>query len=222
MSLSAVIDTLPQLISQAVETNPLLGYLVIGMVMLLENVIPPIPSEVVMPLAGFLVQQGKLELIPAVVAGLLGTVLGAWFWYGIGRMVNEEQLEHWLGRHGRWLGLTPADLARSRRWFNRHGAALVFWGRVVPGVRTLISVPAGIEMMPQRSFLIWTTAGSMLWVLILTLTGSILGEGYKRVASWIEPFADLIKVLLALAVVAALAWVTVKALRQWQRDRRSS
>ena len=217
MSLSAAIDALPQLISQAVETNPLLGYLVIAVVMLLENVIPPIPSEVVMPLAGFLVHEGKLGLVPAVAAGLLGTVLGAWFWYGIGRLVNEQQLEHWLGRHGRWLGLAPSDLARSRRWFNRHGAALVFWGRVVPGVRTLISVPAGIELMPQRSFLLWTTAGSLIWVLILTVMGSALGQGYKRVALWIEPFAHLIKVVLVIAAVAAVVWVVLQAIRQARR-----
>lgn len=218
MSITQIIEALPALISQAVETNPLLGYVVIGAVMLLENVIPPIPSEVVMPLGGFLVQQGKLELIPTVLAGLIGTVLGAWFWYGIGRLVNEEQLEGWLNRHGRWLGISADDLGRSRRWFNRHGAALVFWGRVVPGVRTLISVPAGIELMPQRSFLAWTTAGSLLWVLILTLTGQALGEGYKRVAGWIEPFADAIKVLLVVAVASGLVWLLLKAIQNARRS----
>ncbi|MEB3277186.1 MAG: DedA family protein [Cyanobacteriota bacterium] len=212
MSLSAAIDALPSLISHAVETNPLLGYLVIAVVMLLENVIPPIPSEVVMPLAGFLVHQGKLDLVPAVIAGLVGTVLGAWFWYGVGRLVNEEQLERWLQRRGRWLGIDPKALSDSRRWFNSHGVAVVFWGRIIPGIRTLVSVPAGIELMPQRVFLAWTTAGSLLWVLILTVTGSALGEGYKRVAGWIEPFADLIKVGLGLAVLAGLVWVVLKAI----------
>lgn len=218
MALADAIDALPGLIAQAVDTNPLLGYLAIGLVMLLENVIPPIPSEVVMPLAGFLVQQGKLQLIPAVVAGVMGTVLGAWFWYGIGRLVNEEQLERWVSRRGRWLGLQPQALAESRRWFNRHGVAVVFWGRIIPGIRTLVSVPAGIELMPQRTFLAWTTAGSLLWVLILTLMGQALGEGYKRVAVWIEPFADLIKVLLVIAVAAAIVWLLLKVLLQQSRD----
>jgi membrane protein DedA with SNARE-associated domain len=217
MSLSAAIDSLPQLISQAVENNPLLGYLVIAVVMLLENVIPPIPSEVVMPLAGYLVHEGKLALIPAVLAGLVGTVLGAWFWYGVGRLVNEEQLERWLAQRGRWIGLEPKALAESRRWFNRHGAAVVFWGRVIPGIRTLVSVPAGIELMPQRSFLLWTTAGSLLWVLILTMTGAALGQGYQRVAGWLEPFADVIKVVLVVAVAAAVVWVVLKAIRQARR-----
>lgn len=210
MALAEAIDTLPTLISEAVDTNPLLGYLAIALVMLLENVIPPIPSEVVMPLAGFLVHQGKLELVPAVAAGVVGTVLGAWFWYGIGRLVNEEQLERWVSRRGRWLGLQPQALAESRRWFNRHGVAVVFWGRIIPGIRTLVSVPAGIELMPQRTFLAWTTAGSLLWVVILTIMGQALGEGYKRVAVWIEPFADLIKVLLVIAVAAAVVWLLLR------------
>jgi len=137
----------------------------------------------------------------------------------VGRMVNEEQLERWLQRRGRWLGIDPKALAESRSWFNRHGVAVVFWGRIIPGIRTLVSVPAGIELMPQRVFLAWTTAGSLLWVVILTVTGSALGEGYKRVAGWIEPFADGIKVVLALAVLAGVAWVVLKAIQQARRQR---
>jgi membrane protein DedA with SNARE-associated domain len=153
-------------------------------------------------------------------AGLIGTVLGAWFWYGVGRLVNEEQLERWLARRGRWLGIEPKALANSRRWFNRHGVAVVFWGRVIPGIRTLVSVPAGIELMPQRAFLFWTTAGSLLWVLLLTVMGTALGEGYKRVAVWLEPFADLIKVLIVIAVGVGALWLALRALQSWRRSRR--
>jgi membrane protein DedA with SNARE-associated domain len=208
------IARLPELIGSAVEANPLMGYLVIAAVMLLENVFPPIPSELVMPLGGFYVQQGKLELVPVILAGLIGTVLGAWFWYGVGRLINEQRIEHWLERHGRWIGISPADLARSRRWFNRHGSALVFWGRIIPGVRTLISVPAGIELMPQLPFLAWTTAGSLIWVIVLTLLGQGLGEGYQRVELWIEPLAKLVKVLLVLAAVVAAGWIARNVIRQ--------
>lgn len=179
------LEQLPQLLLSAVEAHPLLGYAAITLLMLLENVVPPIPSELVMPLAGFLVQQGKLQLVPVLLSGLIGTVLGAWFWYGIGRLINEERLEHWLRLHGRWFGLRAEDLARSRRWFNRHGAAVVFWGRVIPGVRTFVSLPAGIEMMQQSRFLAWTTAGSLLWIVMLTIAGQALGEGYHRVGYWI-------------------------------------
>jgi membrane protein DedA with SNARE-associated domain len=208
------IEKLPTLIGDAVEANPLAGYGAIFAAMFLENLFPPIPSEVIMPLGGFYVQQGKLALLPVVLAGLLGTVLGALPWYGIGRLVNEERLEHWLSRHGRWIGISPQELHRSRTWFNRHGTALVFWGRLIPGIRTLISVPAGIEMMPMAPFLLWTTAGSLIWTLLLTLAGLLLGEGYSRVEVWIEPVAKVVKVLLVVAVFAALAWV---GLRIWKK-----
>jgi len=208
------IEQLPQLILAAVETTPLLGYAAIALVMLLENVVPPIPSEVVMPLAGFLIQQGKLELVPTVLAGLLGTVLGAWFWYGVGRMVNERRLEAWLQRHGRWFGLRPEDLARSRRWFNRHGVAVVFWGRIIPGVRTLVSLPAGIELMPQPLFLVWTTAGSLIWIVLLTVAGQALGAGYGQVAELLKPFTRILVVVIGFVLLGGLCWIGLRVLRR--------
>jgi membrane protein DedA with SNARE-associated domain len=209
-----LIEKLPTLIGDAVEANPLAGYGAIFAAMFLENLFPPIPSEVIMPLGGFYVQQGKLALIPVVLAGLLGTVLGALPWYGIGRLVNEDRIEHWLDRHGRWIGISPQELRRSRAWFNRHGTALVFWGRLIPGIRTLISVPAGIEMMPMAPFLLWTTAGSLIWTLLLTLAGLALGEGYSRVELWIAPVTKVVKVLLVVAFLAAAAWL---GLRIWKK-----
>ncbi len=216
MGLSELIVQLPELIKQAVSVNPLMGYGAIFAAMFLENLFPPIPSELIMPLGGFLVQQGELQFIPVVLAGLVGTVVGALPWYGIGRLINEERIEHWLERHGRWIGISPAELARSRRWFNRFGTALVFWGRLVPGIRTLISVPAGIEMMPLAPFLIWTTAGSLIWTLLLTVAGLLLGESYSNVELWIEPVSKVIKVGLVITVVAAAVWLV---LRIWRRRR---
>jgi len=210
-------DQIPALLLSAVEANPLIGYGAIALVMLLENVVPPIPSEVVMPLAGFLIQQGKLQLLPTVLAGLLGTVLGAWFWYGIGRMINEQRLENWLRRHGRWLGLRPEDLARSRRWFNSHGVAVVFWGRVIPGIRTFVSLPAGIELMPQPLFLAWTTAGSLLWILLLTLAGQALGSGYTSVAESLKPFSAVLTVVLGFALLTGVCWLGLRLLRARNR-----
>jgi len=214
MGLTELVQQLPQLIGAAVEANPWMGYGAIFAAMFLENLFPPIPSELIMPLGGFYVHQGQLALIPVVLAGLIGTVLGALPWYGIGRLMNEERLEQWLERHGRWIGISTQDLHRTRTWFNRYGTALVFWGRLVPGIRTLISVPAGIELMPITPFLIWTTAGSLIWTLLLTLAGMALGEGYANVELWIEPVAKAIKVLLVIAVVAAGLWL---GLRTWKK-----
>jgi membrane protein DedA with SNARE-associated domain len=209
-----LVQKLPEMIGSAVDANPLAGYGAIFAAMFLENLFPPIPSELIMPLGGFYVQQGKLALIPVVLAGLLGTVIGALPWYGIGRLVNEERLEHWLERHGLWIGISPQELHRTRRWFNRHGTALVFWGRLVPGIRTLISVPAGIEMMPFLPFLLWTTAGSLIWTLLLTLAGLLLGEGYSNVEVWIDPVSKVVKVVLALSALAFVVWV---GLRSWRK-----
>ena len=214
MGLSELITQLPELIGQAVEANQWMGYGAIFAAMFLENLFPPIPSELIMPLGGFYVQQGQLQFLPVVLAGLLGTLLGALPWYGIGRVINEQRLEVWLSRYGRWIGISPAELARSRRWFNRYGTALVFWGRLVPGIRTLISVPAGIELMPFGPFLIWTTAGSLIWTLLLTLAGLGLGESYSNVELWIDPVSKVVKVGLVMAVLFALVWL---GLRIWRR-----
>ena len=190
--LKGLVESLPRLIQAGADRHPLLGYGLITLGMFLENLVPPIPAELIMPLGGYLAHTGQLRLLPVVLAGLLGTVLGAWFWYGIGRLINEERLEHLLGRHGRWFGLSPQGLRQSRRWFQRHGAAVVFWGRLVPGVRTFISVPAGIELMPQPGFLLWTTAGSSVLVTALAVAGKTLGENYGTVLRWMEPFAALV------------------------------
>ena len=217
MGLSDLITQLPELIGQAVETNQWLGYTAIFAAMFLENLFPPIPSELIMPLGGFYVQQGQLALLPVVLAGLLGTVLGALPWYGIGRVINEERIEQWLGHHGRWIGISPGELARSRRWFSRYGTALVFWGRLVPGIRTLISVPAGIEMMPMAPFLIWTTAGSLIWTVLLTVAG--MGwAGHSNVELWIDPVSKVVKVLLVVAVLGGVIWLGLRVCRHQSSD----
>ncbi|MFM9087317.1 MAG: DedA family protein [Cyanobium sp.] len=196
--LKSLLEALPQLIQQGADHHPMLGYGLITLGMFLENLFPPIPAELIMPLGGYLASKGQLEIGGVILSGLLGTVLGAWFWYGVGRVVNEERLEHLLGRHGRWLGITPERLRLSRRWFHRHGAAVVFWGRLLPGVRTFISVPAGIELMPQPPFLARTTAGSSILVVILALAGKALGENYRRVLGWVEPISELVLPMILL------------------------
>ena len=214
MQISEFISSLPLLIGNAVETNQWIGYGTILLAMFLENLIPPIPSELIMPLGGFYVSQGQLGFFPVVLAGLIGTVIGALPWYGIGRLVNEERLEQWLEKNGRWLGINPQELARSRKWFNRYGVSLVFWGRLVPGIRTLISVPAGVELMPITPFLIWTTAGSLIWTLFLTITGFYLGDNYGNIEKWISPFSSIFKIIIITFISVALITLIYKTLRK--------
>ncbi|CZB12794.1 DedA family protein [Candidatus Synechococcus spongiarum] len=214
MDPGALLIALHQLIGDAVAASPLLGYGAIFTAMVLENVFPPIPSELIMPLGGFYVQQGTLQLVPVVLAGLLGTVVGALPWYGLGRLVNEQRLEVWLQRHGRWLGISVAELRRTRTWFARYGSAVVFWGRLVPGIRTLISVPAGVELMPLPPFVLWTTMGSFLWTLLLTVAGMALGTGYQQVETWLDPVSAAAKVVLALILLGLAAFVGLRMLRR--------
>ena len=214
MEISEFISSLPLFIGRAVETNQWIGYGAILIAMFLENLIPPIPSELIMPLGGFYVSQGQLGFFPVVLAGLIGTVFGALPWYGIGRLVNEERLEQWLEKNGRWIGIKPQELSKSRKWFNRYGVSLVFWGRLVPGIRTLISVPAGVELMPIPPFLIWTTAGSLIWTLFLTTTGFYLGDNYANIERWIKPFSSVFKTIIILVSSVFIIILIYKTLRK--------
>lgn len=208
------LQALPGWIEAAVGLDPRLGYLALGLAMLLENLIPPIPSELIQPLGGVLVQQGRLDLLPVILVGTAGTVLGAWFWYGVGRWFGEARLLTLLERHGGWLGIGEAELSRSRGWFERHGLALVFWGRLIPGIRTLISVPAGLEAMPQGAFLLATAAGSLLWVSALTLAGRALGAGTSQVLSLAGPYGRICQGLLLALAAATLIGLIRRAGRQ--------
>jgi membrane protein DedA with SNARE-associated domain len=217
LDLSLLADDLTDALEAAVRSDPRRAYLLIAGVMLLENLFPPIPSEMVMPLCGFLIHQGHLAFVPVILAGLVGTLAGAWFWYGVGRLVDERRLERLLDRHGGWMGLRAEDLAASRRWFARHGGAVVFWGRLIPGIRPFVSLPAGIELMPQPAFLLWSGAGSLLWLSALTLAGLSLGAGWRHVVKGSEPLARLAQVLLAVALLVAGVWLVGLARRRNRR-----
>ena len=174
------------------------GYLGIFLLMLAENLFPPIPSELVMPLAGFLAAQGALSLPLTIAVGTAGSVVGALFWYWVGLRFGEERLRRLAGRHGRWLTVSPQDVDTASAWFERNGGRVVFFGRMVPAVRTLISIPAGVARMPLASFLALTAAGSALWTGALAVAGFLLESQYTRVEGWVNPVSTLVVVLLLL------------------------
>jgi len=151
-----------------------------------------------MPLGGFFVYQQKLNFYILVFWGLLGTILGSLPWYYLGRLVNEKRLSNFLDKKGKYLGISSNDLNKSKRWFEKYGVSLVFWGRLVPGIRTLISVPAGIELMPLRKFLIWTTFGSFIWVALLTYAGYLFGENYLIIETYLDQIKYVVKPILIL------------------------
>ena len=211
-----IISSIPEYISKAVETNSLIAYFTIGFAMFLENIIPPIPSEIIMPLGGFFVYQQKLNFYILVLCGLIGTILGSLPWYYLGKLVNEKRLSNFLDKRGKYVGITPEDLAKSKRWFDKYGVSLVFWGRLVPGIRTLISVPAGMELMPLRRFLIWTSLGSLIWVILLTYAGYIFGENYAVIEIYIVQIKYILKPILLLIFVYFLIKILITL---YKRDR---
>ena len=181
--------------------------------MFLENIIPPIPSEIIMPLGGFFVYQQKLNFYILVFWGLFGTILGSLPWYYLGRLVNQKKLSNFLDKKGKYLGISSNDLIKSKTWFDKYGVSLVFWGRLVPGIRTLISVPAGIELMPLRKFLLWTTFGSFIWVVLLTYAGYLFGENYSIIETYLDQIKYILKPILGLIVLYFLMKFLVRLIK---------
>lgn len=178
------------------------GYVGIAFLMFAENVFPPIPSELIMPLGGFAAARGTLSLPGVILAGIVGTLMGAAFWYLVGRWIGCERLRRFADRHGAWLTISPRDVDAAQEWFRRHGWLAVLVGRVIPGVRTLISVPAGIAGMPVATFAVFTAIGTSVWSTFLATAGYVLEEHYAEVAHWINPLANLvIAVLVGLYLV---------------------
>jgi membrane protein DedA with SNARE-associated domain len=173
----------------------------IALLMFLENVFPPIPSELIMTLSGFAASRGETSIIMVIIAGSLGSVAGALFWYGIGRMFDHERVKRFADRHGRWITLTRADLERTDDWFDNHGHWAVLFGRLIPTVRTLISIPAGLSEMPLARFLVFTSIGTTAWTVFLALFGYWLGSDYQMLEQWLDPVSLAVVVLVIVIYV---------------------
>ena len=167
-----------------------LGAFGIALLMFLENIFPPIPSELIMPLAGYWSTQGDISIVIVIVAGGIGSLLGVIPWYYAGRALGKERLKRFSEHHGRWLTLSPADIESADRWFREKGPLAVLFGRLVPTVRTLISVPAGIAQMPFAKFLIYSAIGSGIWTTALAMAGYLLGQAYQTVSTYVGPVSN--------------------------------
>jgi membrane protein DedA with SNARE-associated domain len=187
------------------ETVAGLGYTGIALLMFLENVFPPIPSELIMPFAGFAAGRGSLSFPGVVAAGTIGTVLGGLPWYWLGRAFGYARVRLLAERYGGWMRVTGEDIDHAKGWFDRYGPAAVFFGRFVPAVRTLVSVPAGIAAMPLLPFLLYTSVGSLGWTLVLAFAGYVLGENYPLVERYVGPLSKVVAAAVAVAFVAFVA-----------------
>jgi membrane protein DedA with SNARE-associated domain len=168
------------------------GALGVFLLMIAENLFPPIPSELVMPLAGFLAAQGQMPLWLVILAGTTGSLIGGTFWYVLGRMIGPVRFLSLVDRYGRWLTLNRAEALAAIHWFERHGGKAVFLGRMVPTVRTLISVPAGLSGMPLGRFLVLSALGSLIWVGGLAIAGYVLQSQYDRIHTFLDPATTII------------------------------
>lgn len=186
------------------------GELAIAFLTLIENVFPPIPSEVILPLGGFFVSQDKMTLLGVVIAGTVGSVVGAIILYYVGKLFDQEKLEDWADRHGGWMLLTSGDVKEAFSWFERHGKTAVFLARLVPGVRSLISIPAGAAEMKMAPFLLYSTIGTALWTWLLAFGGLQLGNSYQDLSQIIQWAGYAIIVLLVLSII----WWIIKKKRQ--------
>ena len=178
-----------------------LGYPGLAIVVALENVFPPIPSEAVLPLAGYLVSQGRMTLWGAVLASTIGSVAGALVLYWLGYAWGERRVRALVKAHGRWLTIDEDDLDRSKEWFEHHGRMAVFIARLAPLTRSLISIPAGVEKMPLGPFLVYTTLGSGIWNAVLIGAGMLLGANWQLVERYQSILGMAVVGLLVLAVV---------------------
>lgn len=183
-----------------------LGAVGVGVAVFLENVFPPIPSEVVLPLAGFTTTQGDLNVWAALMWSVIGSVSGAFLLYGLGRSIGAARLRQVAD----WMWLVDAtDVDKSLSWFEKYGKYSVFFGRLVPGVRSLISIPAGVDKMNPVLFGVLTAVGSTIWNAVLIWTGVWLGAEWEMVSMWFESYSTIIYVGIAL-IVAYVLFVLVR------------
>lgn len=186
------------------------GYVGVFGLMFLENLFPPIPSELIMPFAGFAAARGELSITLVILAGILGTIAGNMFWYELARAIGTERTKRLCERFGRWIGVRNDDLDRAEMTLRRWGPLAVFLGRIMPGIRTVISIPAGLIEMPRVAFYAWTTLGTTIWVAALAMAGFILEEGYNQFEPWIDPIGKV----LVLVVGVLFLW---QLWRIWRR-----
>lgn len=198
------------IIDGIIHLMEILGAPGVGIAILLENLFPPIPSEVVLPLAGFTISQGSLSFWPTLVWSVAGSVIGAWLLYGIGAWLGADRLR----RIADWMWLTEReDVDKSLNWFDKYGSMSVFFGRFIPGIRSLISIPAGIDRMNPLAFTLWTGLGSIGWNALLIYLGIWLGDRYYLVERYVGQYSNVVYLVLILIILGVFFYL-------WRRQQK--
>lgn len=187
-------DWILRLIEQA-------GYLGVAFLMFLETVFPPIPSEIIMSVAGIAAARGQMDIAAVIASGTAGAMLGNYFWYLVARVVGIERFRPFIERFGRWLTLDWAEIERAEKLFGRQGWAIVFFGRMLPTLRSLISIPAGLLKMRLSTFVIWSTIGTAGWTALLAIAGYMLGRRFREIETVIGPVSTAVIVVIVIGYV---------------------
>lgn len=177
------------------------GYLGVGFLMFLETVFPPIPSEVIMTVSGLAAARGKMDITGVIAAGTAGAMLGNYFWYLAARVIGIERFKPLIIRWGRYLTLDWREIEKAEKLFGTQGWAIVFFGRMLPTLRSLISIPAGLLHMRLLTFVIWSTIGTAGWTALLGLAGYSMGKTFKEVDNFVGPIAIAVMVVIVLGYV---------------------
>jgi len=187
-----------------------LGAVGVALLIILENVFPPIPSEIVLPFAGFVAQRGDGSVVVMIVAATVGAVIGALILYYVAALIGPVRLGVFIAKFGKWFGVKPADLTRAEQWFDRHAVAAVLLGRCVPLIRSVVSVPAGFRRMPLVPFIAYTALGSAVWNTALIGAGAALGNQWENV----EPYVAILQWLVLAAIALFLTWFIYGKIRR--------
>ena len=198
----------------AADVVQTLGYVGVALLVAIENVFPPIPSEVVLGLAGYTASRGDASVVGMIIAATIGSVVGALALYGFSAAVGPLRLRAIVIRYGVWIGFGESELDRAEQWFDRRSRYAVLVCRCIPLIRSLISIPAGFRRMPLGTFTILTLIGSLIWNSLLVTAGYLLGEQWDRVLDFTEPFQDLVMVLIAGLVIAVVVRKVVMVRRE--------
>jgi len=188
-----------------------LGYVGVALLVVLENVFPPIPSEVVLPFAGFVAQQGNYSVVLMILVATVGSVIGALIMYWIAAIIGDERLHAFTRKFGKWVQIREADLTRAEEWFDRHAMSAVLVGRCVPLIRSVVSIPAGFRRMKLIPYIAYTFLGSLVWNILLIGAGAILGDNWERVGSYVGVFQW---VVIALVVAAGVRFLWTHVVRK--------
>ncbi len=190
------------------------GYIGIFLLIALENVFPPIPSEVILTFGGFMTTYSDLTIMGVVIASTLGSVAGAVILYGIGLLLDVERLEKIVDRWGHVLRLKREDIYKADAWFDKYGVWTVFFCRIVPLIRSLISIPAGMSNMKFWLFLLFTTAGTLIWNIILVNVGAAVGSSWESIVSYMDVYSNIVYALLVLLFIIAVVIFVKKRLKK--------